>query len=533
MDSRSYRFYILLLSILLPLVYLLPVITSPLSSDDLHNFELRVSSKGNSNQNIFDLANGAITYYRDCGRYTPFAEYSKEFAFKVFKTILAYKIYLYFLNLLALAAFALLLYSAGQKRLIPFFLAMYGTVVQFRIQFHDPFTSLHGMYLWLGVCIFLSTALLIMYMQEQNYFLFALSLIFFGLSLLTSEVGLILLPVLFICSFFSNATKKSKILSAVPFLLCWLGYVIYVLHIRTSVKQIYEGVQTNFDTAAMLDVLAKQLFSTLPLSNLYQQVAIPEILIVQLKSPLNVGAILSIIFLSVGITALQIRNRKESDFKLSLPLIALGIALAILPACLIMQSVKYQQSLHYGFGYLPVFIQNFGTATLLACLFAFVISRSRKLILPVILMVSVCIVSASSFLFNKAISKTRAYEQSLPLQAQWESVQRGLLSSCESGSTIFLSHDYIYKAPFIYHDVFMNLTGKEFTVYDIEEWKIETADSGKSACYVFDCVKGDTIYTRLYALECSNGKWLKVLRTDTFQHNVRLADVEKLLLAHH
>lgn len=189
METKGSKFYILLFSIVLPLIYLLPVITSPLSSDDLHNFELRVSAKENKNQSIPELANGAICYYRECGRYTPFAEYSKEFAFKYFPGLLAYKLYLYFLNLLAVAAFAFLLYSIGQRKLIPFFMVMYGTVVQFRLQFHDPFTSLHGMYLWLAVFMFLSAAFYGLFMQKRNYFLLLLSLLFSGLSFLTSEVG--------------------------------------------------------------------------------------------------------------------------------------------------------------------------------------------------------------------------------------------------------------------------------------------------------------------------------------------------------
>jgi len=256
-------------------------------------------------------------------------------------------------------------------------------------------------------------------------------------------------------------------------------------------------------------------------------VAIPLVLWQQLTI-LNAIAVLFITLLSVGIFVFQTK-KKENSFKLSLPLIGLGLTLMILPACLLMQSVKYQQTLAYGFGYLPVFIQNFGTAMLLAYLFAFVVSCRRNLILPIVLLLAVCTASVSSFLFNKAISKTREYQQSLPLQSQWQSVQNGILSSCPEGSYILLGHDYIYKAPFIYSTIFTNLTGKKFKVYDLQEWNGEMSDSS-SLCYIFDCQKGDTIYNRLYQMNCLTGGLLRILKTDTFHHKLRLANVEEPLL---
>ncbi len=527
------KLYLALLILSLPLIYLCPVINSPLSSDDLHNFHLRVNSKDYYAQNILTLGHGLIDWAKSTGRYSPFSSYLIEIVFKYFQTISRYKAFLFSLNLCALASFVLLLFTIGRKSLIPFFIVVYGSLVQFRMQFHDPFTSLHGMYPSLAICIFLCTSLYIQFLKRENLFVLMTSLLFFISAYLISEVGLTLIPFLFICSFFISSNPKKIILSLFPFIISGTTYILYVLSIRRSVKQFYEGVQTNFDVSAMFEVLAKQLFSALPLSNLYRQMAIPKIIGLQL-SAINILAVVAIITFSVSIILLQ-KWKSQEKVQFSLPLLGMGLTLLIVPSIFIMSSLKYQHSLCYGFGYLPFYIQNFGTAILLSyLLYALTFSafRGSKLFF-IALLSSICLASSVAFLINNAQNKVRAYEQSLPFEAQIKSLNNGILSSVHDKSTIILAPDYIWKAPKVYQILFKNITGKDFNVYDIEDWEAQKPDTINSGCYVFSCEKGDTIYSRLFSSDCLSGKPLSVLKTDTFFHNVRLSEIEKPLLIRH
>lgn len=137
---------------------------------------------------------------------------------------------------------------------------------------------------------------------------------------------------------------------------------------------------------------------------------------------------------------------------------------------------------------------------------------------------------SSAFLFNRALSKARAYRDGLRVIAAYQSIEHGLLSSCHEGSTLLIVNNTIWRAPVITQTIYKNLTGKNFKVYDADNWDIALEQPTDSSCFLLDCAQGDTIYAKLYTADCWTRQVIELLRTDTFMHEVRIPAVEEPLL---
>ena len=526
---------IILLSFLIPFIYLLPVLNSPLSSDDISNFNLRVSQEDYYAKSIFEIAESDITLFKNAGRFTPLSFYLEEAVFKYFQTINQYKTFLYCINLFSIFTFALLLYLLELKRIIPLFFICYGGQVQFRLQYHDSFTGFNGMYIILSICIFLSTSFYILYLKESKVYLLFVSLFLAIASILLSETGLFVIPFLTCSALFANVSKKKVIVSLAPFFVSALTYVVYVLAIRAHVKVFYPGVETNFVVSPMMDVLWKQLFAALPFSNLYHHTAIPKIMWAELSSISHLIIVFCLFFLFLFIFMETKKGIESNKVSWYLPALLLGLVLMVVPVVFIMPSIKYQQTLLYGFGYLPVYLQNYGTALLISLLMRLVISKKNNFIMVTLsysLFLTIYISSASAFLFNRGISKVLAYEQSLRAQAIFASVEHGILSCCPEGSVIIVINNAIWRDPEVSQKIFQNITGKKFSVYDYGNWKASEIKPEEQSCYILDCQNGDTIFTKLYSADCSSETMLNLLAEDSFVHDIRLCEVERPLLTH-
>jgi hypothetical protein len=176
------------------------------------------------------------------------------------------------------------------------------------------------------------------------------------------------------------------------------------------------------------------------------------------------------------------------------------VSLILFPAIFILPSLKYQTEVQWGVGYLPVYFQNFGSATLLASLFQYGINNYRSAVkkMSTYLYIFIVAVTCITFLFNNALINACSYNTSYPAQVFYDDIKNGALQNCKNGSTIIVGHNFFWKSPDIYQKIFKNITAKNFTVYDFD---VKGPINKSSDCYYLDCYIGKKIIVTLYQLD--------------------------------
>lgn len=518
---------LVLLGFLLLAVCLSPIIRSSLYSDDIHDYQLLHAYQPALKPSALSKAKDATNMGICLGRFAPLSLGLQEILFYYVPSVKAYKLLVFIFNLLAVASFIYLLYNLNWGAAAAVWLVFYGAVMQFRTIYHDAYTSMHIMFPLLSIYMFLSLAFYCKYIRSSKYWHLAVSVIFYAAAHLASELGLALVLLLVIIAWVIRLPMRKALLSFIPFAMVSLIYVSIVWWVRSHTNTTtYSGLNANIELNAMWQVLIKQLYGSLPLSALHKQGAIPAILLHQLNMMSNILAVIGIFVGCFIVYLYKIGKRNPVQFNKRIVLFAVGLTIS--PAVFIMPSLKYQQELHWGMAYLPVYIQAFGTATLLTCVF-FMLYNARldtmRIVGKVLFALSVITVCVT-FLFNNALIDRVSFVRGKPAEAMFASVQHGILNPCETGSTILLTRDFIWRAPRLYDSMFTRMTGKDFIVSDAELWQ-PTIDSPSGTCYILDCEPGNPVVTSLFSMNCNTAEKIELLATDTFPCNIKLIPAEE------
>ena len=153
--SRS-KMFSTVLGFTFVVICFLPILKSGLYSDDLPNFQLRASVSPENRQTVSQIAQQEINYWKSTGRYTPLSFYWMEFVYKVFITVASYKFLIFMINILAVIIFLIYLSLLKLNINYSIWLVCFGAVIQYRITYHDAYTSLNGMYQLLAIIVFAS-----------------------------------------------------------------------------------------------------------------------------------------------------------------------------------------------------------------------------------------------------------------------------------------------------------------------------------------------------------------------------------------
>ena len=504
----------IILGLILVTICFLPILKSGLYSDDLQNFQLK-ASLSNHSVSVYDLASKNIEKWKGFGRYTPISLLWMECIFNYFTSIESYKFFVFIINILAVLAFLFYLHSLKLKMNYSLWLICFASVIQYRITYHDAYTSLNGMYQVLAICIFAGLTSYCYYILNGKWWVLLLALLFFISSILISEIGLMLLFLIPVSSVILRVPLKKIIISFIPFMtvaVCYLGYTFW-LRMHVNANDSYVGLTTNMSFEAMTTLFFKQVFAAFPLTNLFQKRGLPNILFHQLSDIRNIIGFTGIIFLSYFIykscKAKEFKTNLDSSYKY----ILISIAFIVFPALFILPSIKYQTEVQWGVGYLPVYFQNFGTATFFYFIIQYGLNNYKKIFQRISKVVFVFIVSGSciAFLFNNALIKACTYNKSFPAQVFYDAIKSGILNECEAGSTIILGHDFYWKSPSIYQEIFKNSTGKIFKVYDFD---VKEKVDANSTCYFLDCQPGNIVYVSLYEIDKKN-RLVLLMKTET------------------
>lgn len=532
-DPASKDRLLLLLSFVLFLLALVPVLFTGLYSDDAMNFFLR-DVAGGQQRSVWALSLPFIKYWMGLGRFTPLNLVWLEFAFKYFTTVTGYKLFVYVMNVLAAGMFMLYLRQLNTGIKSALWLFFFCALIQFRIQYHDAFTSLNGLYQALAILIFLTAWLYARYAKTGNIYWLVPALVIAAVTILFGEIGLLVMVLLPLTGLVLRVSVKRIVISMVPFVALTLVYLAYVAYLRSQVDPAnsYAGLSSNVSPAAMSALIIRQVFAALPLSNLYNQANIPTLLAHQLT-------LMPIALLAIGLLAAGglfiVRQAKtptdESGRPFNWWLLALWLAIIIMPAVIMSPSVKYQREVRMGLGYLPVFIQSMGTAALLAYLFTRLWQHTRWKVVGIALLGFALCSTLLSLLFNNALLRVQNVVMAYPAMDLHQAAKQNLLSDCQNGSAIVISHAPLWKAGWLYRDIFGRITGKDFMVYDAGDWQELGAANSWPACYRIDCLADSVFSLRLYSFDCSGADTTaRLLQQRNYPTGIVLTAEERIIL---
>lgn len=242
--------------------------------------------------------------------------------------------------------------------------------------YQDPVSGFYGLMQVLTAEMLLCAYFLSRWLRSGKRSQLILSLLCFGLGLMTYEVCfpfllMICLLILVRRKHFGRAVRDS--LPFVGMVIVMLAAVFYVRS-RFVTKSTYAGVAFSPDPVLILRTYLRQVTAGLPL-NFYsagymasvmdKTYAASSFMNYDLRKVLGSVDIADLLILAVGlICALGLIRYGRKDSRTSGDQVVLGFSFALLPAVTVAVSQRYQGQLMPGLGYLPVYMQYFGIAVL-------------------------------------------------------------------------------------------------------------------------------------------------------------------------
>jgi hypothetical protein len=322
-------------------------------------------------------------------------------------SILQYKFYLAILNIIALYSFAKLLKKLNPSFDFNLWVFFFFALFQFQLGYHCAFNSFNGMYPLLTIFISYSAFYIFEHIESGKITHKIYSLIFYFLALMIIEISLITpLILLFITYIKTSNIRKSLYINKENIIMTIL-FISISLFLKSQMhfKMNYIGIQTHFEIRSILKTYLIQTFSSLPLIYLYKQKNIFYNLITPIKTYWIYFATSLILFYTFF--KINLKNTLNQYTKNNHILLLLGLILWLAPPVLISVSAKYQSELYLGRGYITLYIQNFGLATILYSLFYFIRSEYLKKGLILILFIIIFINLSYNFhLIEEATEKS-------------------------------------------------------------------------------------------------------------------------------
>ena len=463
------------------------ILKSGLYSDDIHDFQVRRSMGPLSvTQMIHVTHHDIVDFRRTLGRDTPVVYIEETLIFWLANSVLTYKIFILLINILAVYLFTRLLRSFEMDDWIPFALLIFCATEQFYINYHDAFTSLHAMYPFLTALIFSAIISFVSFLKKGSMVAYSGTLLIVTTIIFFCEVGFVIYPILFLLLIFDKRPILKRVLLFLPFLLLLGAYTFNFIWVRQHADNIYSGVTLNFDRHKMVQTFLIQVFAAIPGSHFIGMYAIPQYLLDQLKLIYPLALICLVSFIGLLISYRNIPLVKLGSRK-SLLITGIGLLLLLLPASILMGTVKYQNELEYGKGYLPVYIQNFGFVLLIITLCSLLFSKLGKAasMIKTSFFIVFFIISMATLLLNNNLIDITNYNRANPSIFYYESLKNGILKDCEDGSVIILKTDYFYQSPNFYQMVMSNFYKQSFEVTSEEDF-IRKGVEGDRPCYLLE-----------------------------------------------
>lgn len=355
--------------------------------DDTLNSQIDGYLKYN-NESILDFTNTVTVSWFKEGRILNFFYLYPIWA-GPFKSLNTYKTILIITNLISIILFGFILKKIIKSNNI-FWLSLILLPIFFQFKnYPDSITSFHLLLQLIWIKFSLSIIFFIKYLKENKKKYLLISLTLYTLMLLMFyEVAYFLFPIIIFLSFIQKKEVKYTLKKCTPFILLSLLFILISFYVQniSEANTHYSGTTINLNFNLVFLTFIKQLYSSIPgIYYFHHQTPFKFI------NKFDYFYIFSI-FTTTFILLVKTKIKKTRN------LFILGFLLLTLPAIPIALSQKYQQSLEFGIGYLPVFIQLFGTFCIIISLFFLVLKIKIKSIKIFIIILISSITSYFAFI---------------------------------------------------------------------------------------------------------------------------------------
>ncbi len=381
---------IFVICILFITLILMPVLFTGYTFDDSHDTLIKgFLIEANDNIIHFNFVQ-ILGWFSGLGRFIPLQFYFYPY-FDLIYNIYLYKITIITLTIIDICLFCFLIYLiTGLKSLSVLPILLIPAFFQMRL-YHDPLSGAHFLMPLIFLDIILSIIFLIFHLKTKKIRYLVYSILLFGTSTITYEIvyPFVILYLLIIISYgYKNEISKFKIaiLSFISMFSLTL-LIPYMLQMYFGLlKSGYQdpNYRPNIDIFTAFTAFIKQTIAALPLSYyIFDPNQIFRETTLNISTFISVSIILiTLLWLSISksITKLVIFDQKNIGHSINnvkLILLSIGISFLFFPSILIALSVKYQNELLFGIGYIPVFFSYFGIVSLII-LFIYILYDKYK-----------------------------------------------------------------------------------------------------------------------------------------------------------
>lgn len=320
-----------------------------------------------ANGGIWDQIYSAVS---NSSRFFPLhqALYVINFNYFSYNNVMAYHLFLLFLNLVAIYVFMLwvrqLFKVDGSLWLVLSLLV----ATQFRITYSDPIISYFGMMQIFSIAFFGALFFLEKYMVTSREKYFFMWVIFFLVQLLMYELAIFLVPLTIIAIGTNYKKKFPQVLRCLVTLTLALAiYFAIVLYLRHHSTESYSGTRISLDFWPILRTTLFEAMGSMPLSYGAYLASVKLGM-----SALNIwGSYLVWLIFFIALITLKVNCLTKVFLSRKF---LYGICIWFLSSVSIAFSGRYQQEILPGLTYLVVYLQNFGFAL---CLFSIINWHSR------------------------------------------------------------------------------------------------------------------------------------------------------------
>ena len=451
--------------------YFVPLLKSGFIGDDSYNAQI----KGRlfyENINIFDFYfRETLAWYWNNGRFFPLS-LSMYFIFYLINEPIIVKSFYFALIIINLIYFFKIInYFTNSKKISLLFCVLVATSIQLRL-WHDPVLSFHGLMQTLLLFFLISIYYFLKNKKKINNNYHKISLFFYFLSLLTYEISYCFIGLYFFLDYFKTNSFKQSIINIKHYIYIFLIILLIVLTAKIKIfitqEPSYPLIESSFNFFNILKALFVQFFSSLNLSYtaghvyVYGYSYLKENIIVYDIFFL----ILTFFILQKTFTFTKIKNLKK--------IVLISLWLWLPPALLVSLSGHQNELIKFGLpavGYLPIYLQYYGTIIILYLIFNSIILKLDKFN-NFFKYAAIIILTTSTYLHtltNREVVKYIDYNYEIERNNLKTAFENGLLNELNDGDLIIREmnkpHDWMW---------FYALYAKKKLVFcDYENYKLE------------------------------------------------------------
>ena len=380
-------------------------------------------------------------WLHSAGRWHPGLVAETFATFWLFRDRVAYKTLLIVLSLLALFAGGDFFARMWGRRFA--IVAMLWTIACFQLRgYHDPILAYNGIVQSVAVLVFVSLSTFVSYARSGRKRLLIACIASYVAACTVYEIAYVFAPLYVVAAWNTTRLRRALVLAA-PMIAIGIAFlaVAAILRVQAHVDPA-SPYAVRPDTAAYLSGLLDQTTAALPLSYL---VLNPSKIFLPPWHGFGIHYGIVAFALAALCAFVALPNERlvlSSSAKKTATL--LGVLLVVLPAIEIPALVKYQNELHLGLGYLPVFVEYFGVGLLAAVGTArLAFDRSQRAIAIVAFAAIVTLSSGA----DRKLAEILAQPYLTSRESFQRAIAAGMLRSVPSGSTLAITPDLPWVCP--------------------------------------------------------------------------------------